>query len=554
MGGAAVTDHAPGSPEEAARDLEEETTSSNGHGARHLQEARTELEEAQALGIDAAGLEQLIDKLAVDHDAPPQTLRNMAAAVRTQLEQQQQLADETATLLGEMDRQELGLGLTLDYLLPAPIAAALWAITRHLPYDDPAIALGFLAGQSGLAKLGTRICGNPLTRYEVPLNLYACIVGASGSKKTPLQRLLVEAPSKPLRVELAAEHKRQVEAIREKNRGIKPAEREQEPRPLRLQIQDYTGEALAAQLARQEEAGLGLLVARDEIAGLLGTLNAYRGGRGGDEQQLLELYDGDAFASLRVAAGDRTYTSCHLSIYGNTQPAVLAELAKGGDPTGKWARFLFAPLPDRVAPLPTTISAEEQEEVAAAWNTLQTISRELYTLPRRVYQLDAEALAAFSRFEAACQHHQQQAALDPHRAIHGKQAGKVLRVAGLLQLLRIAAGEEVDAAPIGLPVLQRAMAYVTHLDGWALGLHSQLAAVGEGGVSQLMRKIHRTAERQRKPIGWRDLWKVLSPNQRKAIDRDLVAEGMKHLEELQLGEVTSDGGQPRYRAMAAMPP
>jgi len=69
-----------------------------------------------------------------------------------------------------------------------------------------------------------------------------------------------------------------------------------------------------------------------------------------------------------------------------------------------------------------------------------------------------------------------------------------------------------------------------------------------------MRKIHRTSERQRKPIGWRDLWKVLSPNQRKAIVRDLVAEGIKHLEELQLGKVTRDGGQPRYSAMAAMPP
>ncbi|WP_216915971.1 MULTISPECIES: DUF3987 domain-containing protein [unclassified Synechococcus] len=519
-----------------------------------LQDARTSLEQALASGIDAASLEQQIEALSAKYDTSQQTLRNMAAAIRDQLEQQQQLADETATLLGEMDRHALGLWLTLDYLLPASIAAALRAITRHLPYDDPAIALAFLAGQSGLAKLGTRICGNPLTGYEVPLNLYACIVGASGSKKSPLQRLLVEAPSKPLRVELAAEHKRQVEAIREKNRGIKPAEREQEPRPLRLQIQDYTGEALAAQLARQEEAGLGLLVARDEIAGLLGTLNAYRGGRGGDEQQLLELYDGDAFASLRVTAGDRTYSRCHLSIYGNTQPAVLADLAKGGDPTGKWARFLFAPLPDRVAPLPTTISPEEREEVAAAWNTLQTISRHFYTLPCRVYQLDAEALAAFSQFEAACQRHQLDATLDPHRAIHGKQAGKVLRVAGLLQLQRIVAGEEADAAPIGLPVLQRAMAYVTHLDGWALGLHSQLAAVGEGGVSELMRKVHRTAERQRKPIGWRDVRHALSKKERMAVDRDLVAAAMKHLEELQVGEVTSDGGQPRYRATGAIPP
>ena len=546
-----MTDDSAATEAEVHR-LELETISGNGHSARHLEEARTFLADAVERGIDAVGLEQLVDKLSADYDAPQHTLRNMAAGIRSQLEQQQQLADEAAAIRGDIDRQEVGQHLSLPFLFPAPIAAALESVTQHLPYDSPSIALAFLAGQSGLVKLGTRICGNPLTRFEVPANLYACIVGASGSKKSPLQRLLIDAPSKPLRLELDAEHNRQLEAIRAENRGLKPHERKPEPRPLRLQVQDYTGEGLAAQLVRQEEAAMGLLVARDEIAGLLGSLNAYRNGRGGDEQQLLELYDGEAFASIR-AASDRTYSRCHVSIAGNTQPAVLAELAKGGDPTGKWARFLFAPLPDRVVPLPTAFSLEDEEQVAEARVILQRVSRTLYTLSPRTYTLTAEARVAFSAAEAGCQHARLHASLDPHRAIHGKHPGKVLRVAGLLHLLHIAAAEVAEGAQIEVEVLNRAMSFVSHLDSWALGLHSQLAAAGEGGVSQLMRKIHCKAERLRTPISWRDVRHALSKKERQEVDRDLVTAAMKQLEELQLGEVTGTGAQLRYRATAPMP-
>ncbi len=522
--------------------------------APDLTAARAKLQQSLEDGIDAVEREQLIEALSAEHDAPQQTLRNMVAGLHDQQEQHLQLADESTALRDNIERHQLAQVLTLDYLLPAPTATALRTVTRHLPYDDPSITLAYLAGQSGLAKLGTRICGNPLTTFEVPVNLYACIVGATGAKKSPLQRLLIEAPTQPLRQELAEDHKRKVAAIKERNRGVKkPTDREPEPRELRLQIQDYTGEGLAAQLARQEEAGLGLLVARDEIAAMFKSLNAYKGGRGGDEQQLLELYDGDAFTSIRVGS-DRTYSRCHLSIYGNTQPEILAELAEGGDPTGKWARFLFAPLPGRVVALPTAISAEEQEQLDHAWATLQAISRKLYTLTRRTYGLDAEALAAFSAFEADCQRQQLKANLNPHRAIHGKAAGKVLRVAGLLQLLRIAAAEEEEGSPIRLPVLQRAMAFVGFLDGWALGLHTQLAAIGEGGITGLMRKVHKSGERIGKPISWRDVRNGLSHKERKQVGRELVAKAMEHLAGLQVGEVTGEGQALRYRVTAPLPP
>ena len=90
--------------------------------------------------------------------------------------------------------------------------------------------------------------------------------------------------------------------------------------------------------------------------------DAYRGGRGADEQMLLELFDGGAYTSIRVR-GDRAYGGSHVAILGNIQPAVLKGLVAGTDPSGKWARFLFCSLPERIAPLPL----EVPETAGAPW-------------------------------------------------------------------------------------------------------------------------------------------------------------------------------------------
>ncbi|GIR74952.1 MAG: hypothetical protein CM15mP77_1090 [Synechococcus sp.] len=73
---------------------------------------------------------------------------------------------------------------------------------------------------------------------------------------------------------------------------------------------------------------------------------------GNEEQALLEIYDGDGIASLRVSTSNRVRTRTQLSIFGNIQPEVLEDLQQGRDHNGKWARFLFAPLPGTPVRLP----------------------------------------------------------------------------------------------------------------------------------------------------------------------------------------------------------
>lgn len=77
------------------------------------------------------------------------------------------------------------------------------------------VATTYLAGISGLVKLGTSLCGNPYTDFVTPANLYVATVGRSGQKKTPLEKLLVRRPARELIREMAAENSRVMEHWRE---------------------------------------------------------------------------------------------------------------------------------------------------------------------------------------------------------------------------------------------------------------------------------------------------------------------------------------------------
>ena len=200
---------------------------------------------------------------------------------------------------------------------------------------------------------------------------------------------------------------------------------------------------------------------------------------GGDEQQLLELFDGGGLTSLRIA-GDRIYTRSQVSIYGSTQPEVLRELVAKGDASGLWARFLFVPLPPRAIALPRATTPAEEANVEAAAGTLAKACRTIYKLTPATYRLGHEATDLFVGYEYQRQRAAQEATIGAQSALYGKSAGKVLRVAGVLHLLHLAAGDAAKEGCISAGCIERATALVDHLDAWALGL----SGVPWSGVTQ----------------------------------------------------------------------
>ena len=517
------------------------------------QECRHRLEQAIAADLPQADLELLIDELAASSELVPQSLRALLKALQQQAQLSEALQAAGGALLQEQQRRRQQ-PITLEQLFPPQLVLSLRSLSGQLPYSDTAVAMAWLACVSGLTKLGTAVCGNPITRYVVPTNLYVCTVARSGQKKTPLEHLLVVEPTHELRRELARANARAHESWREQCRGCKASERPPEPVPLHLQLQDYTGEALAAQLQALEARGMAVLVRRDELSGLFGSLNAYRQGRGADEQQLLELFDGHSYTSLRISSAQRSFERCHVSIYGGIQPEVLNALVKGGDPSGKWARFLFSPLPRRTARLPTVITPEQELAVRDGADTLATLARAIHCLPPVTYGLEPAALELFSHYEHSKQEQALAARLGAQAAIHGKAAGKVLRIAGLLRVLHGVCSDVPSAAPIAAELLAAAIALVEALDGWALGFHELAASDAEGPeLSQLMERLHRIAADLGGPVSWKELRSRLAWREKRHLNVVAAEQALQALAAAGYGQVeTGSRGGLLYTALTEL--
>jgi hypothetical protein len=509
------------------------------------------LRQAIASGVSGSALQQLVAQLAADGDHSPVALSRIA----TELEREDQHAAavtlQAAALAAEADRRELGQLISPAYLLPAPIAAAIEARTRYLPCDGPSAVLPYLAAVAGLVKLGTQVEASAVAGYRVPVNLFTCLVGRSGAKKSPVDRLLILTPLAPLLEEQARADRREREQWREACREVKRGEpKPEEPCRRHILTSDFTGEGLAEQLELLEQAGRGLLIHRDELSGMFGSLNQYRSGRGADEQQLLELYDGSGMTSLRVSGG-RSYGRSQVSIAGGTQPDVLRQLVAHGDASGLWARFLFCPLPERVVRLPLHTTADEVAEVEAAARLLAECCARVFSMPPAVYRLSPPAAELFATFEERKQSEALRATIGAQGAVHGKAAGKVLRLAGVLHLLAIAVGDLPSNAEIGADAIDRACVLVDHLDGWALGLH---ADVNSGELPSLLRAIHRAAEAAGAPVAWRQVYGRLGRTQRQGANAAAAGEAMRALAAAGYGElVAGPHDSILYRALKPLP-
>jgi hypothetical protein len=518
-----------------------------------LDEVRERLRYAVEAGASRQDLETERIRLATASDIPAATLQSLLQAIQREAESGLQVEQEAERLARAIARSGVNDTISISQLLPPGLAAALTTRTRYLPADDVARCMAFLVCVSGVVKLGTEVIASRAADYRVPLNLYGALVARSGAKKSPLSRLLVSKPTEAISADLARAHSRAMEEWTEQNKGVKPSERPELPKAPYLSISDYTAEALAQQLQVQEDRGLGLLLHRDELAGLFGNLNQYRSGRGSDSEQLLEVYDGSGFRSLRVAAanGGRSYSRCHLSIWGTIQPAVLQALLADGDASGLWARYLFIPLPEVVVRLASEESDEEADASEAAGALLASACDHVYRLPRASLTLDGGAREAFMDYEAKCQGEALGATLPAEGALMGKAPGKVLRISALLHLLWCWELGVKVSTPISAGAIERGILLVDHLNTWALGIHE---AASGGEASDLMRLVHRIAQASGGAIAWRDVAHRLSKGQRKEVDSAAAGAAVEALAGMGMGAVErTPRGAWSYRATGVLP-
>jgi hypothetical protein len=403
-----------------------------------------------------------------------------------------------------------------------------------------------------MLRLGTFVEGNAATGYKVPINFYTAIVAGSGRKKTPLLKMLANKPAEDVLLKVASQNNNayQAWAANPGKKDVKPPM----PIPLDLRISDYTAEALVVTLGKSDEFGRSILISRDEINGLFKSLGQYKGGGGADEQQLLEIYDGGSFRSLRINDTTRSFERCSVNLLGAVQPEILNDLLSKGDASGKWARFIMVPIPDMTKKLPTNISPEMQKRIDCADKLLKDIFSAVYELDANIYKLDAESLELFCEYE----HDRQVTALatkvSAQASLYGKSAGKLLRFAGILQILWRYQGDTKVAAWINSKTLHKAMRLVDYTDNWMLALHSRISGKQSQGLDKFTRRIHEICLKSHSQMTWTEIRNQMSSEERQGKTKHHAEESMRQLVSLDVGKISAGPkGGLCYKALKTLP-
>jgi hypothetical protein len=202
--------------------------------------------------------------------------------------------------------------------------------------------------------------------------LYMAMVGRASISKSPTFNF-AKKPVDDWERELWAKYEQELAEWNFQKAQESKKEKFTEPRPVRnrVMISDATIEAL---MKVHNQNKKGLLLFRDELIGWLRSFNGYKGGKGSDQQNYLQIWDNLAIINDRAGREEEQYMpDSFVTVFGGIQPKVLGEFASENRQDDGFAlRFLFC-------------YAEEKEAVHS--NTIrQKIDMSLYNDYSKVIQ------------------------------------------------------------------------------------------------------------------------------------------------------------------------
>jgi DNA polymerase I-like protein with 3'-5' exonuclease and polymerase domains len=266
--------------------------------------------------------------------------------------------------------------------LPQPIREFVVQGAAALNVDPSFLALPALAAAASLIGNSRAVC---LKRDWVePCVLWVCVVGDSGTLKTPalkmslsilyrIQRELLDAYTQALN-----EYDRLEKEYEQRKREAKKKKTEfhEEPPEPPTKVRIITGDVTIEKLAELlEDNPRGLLASRDELSGWLGSFCRYKGKSGGsDLPNWLEMYSAGNLLVDRKTGERTTLFIPHaaVSVVGGIQPGVLARaLCQDYLEAGLGARILVS-MPPKIRKVWS--EAEVAPEVREAYeNTMRAL-------------------------------------------------------------------------------------------------------------------------------------------------------------------------------------
>jgi hypothetical protein len=438
--------------------------------------------------------------------------------------------------------------INLLKILPEKLANGINHHARLTGLRSEAYLTALLTGLSSTLHPDTALSLYPQTDWKVPPNLYSAIVALSGEGKSIIGRAMITDPLKTLNERDDQDYDAKLNeykaafadyeiAKKAKNTDSFPDGPPTKPTRRIRYFSGGTGEGIARYAANSQDKGV--LLFRDEIAGLFKSANQYRGGRGSDSEDILEYYDGTPPITLR-ADPDKTVV-CRkilLSIYGTIQPGVLEKLlGDKEDHSGQWSRFIFCQLPPSNVPL--DIDAGTVDLVPM----LTDLYRQFDRLPVAFYDLSRPAR---EKFLAAANRLKKESESEQHPAMRNvliKSRGLIGRLALNLHLINSLFNGITPSLEIGEKIIEDAIEladfYVSQVNGMYVRLSDDLPSHYARLLSVASEWISPNNARK----------KAFSTKTRQDYPTTRVAEIFKELADQGYGEVRATSRSIEFRAL-----
>ena len=415
-----------------------------------------------------------------------------------------------------------------------------------LGVDASYVALPALAVLAGAVGNTRRIA---LSRsWTAPAVLWPVIVGESGTLKGPVLKAATRPAMKRQRKALdahktamsvyeseAEDHKAALKAWKTGGRDKgEPAPVAPERPPLeRCIVSDVTVEALADRL---QDNPRGLLLAREELSGWLGSFNAYKSGKGADEAHWLTMFDAVTLVVDRKSTERPTIfvPRAAVSLTGGIQPGILRRmLTQEYQESGMAARLLMT-MPPRRAKRWTDreVSRLTEQAFGDVYANLWTLAPVLDDGELRPLDLPLSAEALLLWVDFVNQHGREAVELTGAlAAAWSKLEGYAARLALVVELAGWAespSGDGRGPAEVSAESVRAGIALVEWAGNETRRIYSMLA---EDGEERTMREVLELVERRGGTVTARELQQArhyTTAEEAEEILHKMVAAGLGH--------------------------
>ncbi|MCH7839684.1 MAG: DUF3987 domain-containing protein [Planctomycetes bacterium] len=440
--------------------------------------------------------------------------------------------------------------------LPEPMRSFVVEHAAAIGCDESMLALPALGSCAGA--IGTTRMLYLKRDWIEPAILWLLVVSRSGSLKTPAYKHSLRPLYEAQRVRFR-EYDAAIEAFeREMNRydsdlnlwkKAKLGERGEQPNKpappvcVRYLVDQTTLEALAPILCENPR---GVLLARDESSGWVRGMNEYKGGKGSDLSNWLQMYDaGTVIVDRKTGRQTIHIPRAAVSVTGTIQPDTLREvLTPELFACGFAARLLLAAPPDRKIKwseheAPVRVIQRYAETIARLLALEHTVGQDGESEPVHL-RWSPEAKAVFLEWHAEWSDRHADAPDDRTAAVLSKIKGGAARLALVLQLVA-----DPSATAIGADAMQSGVTLARWFADEADRIYSGWTETAEG---RDRRTLIEWIQRRGGAVSVRDLTHGLrrfrghGDGAKNAL-QELVAAGLGNW----LDEVSPKGGAPARR-------